>query len=199
VRRVPDLALDRREEQHAAERQGRDQPEVVAHRAARQPGAGEPAQDQQRERQDQRRDQEGRDDVVAGASAERRTGQHQERRERRERHVRGLAGRLLDPRRRELAAAQRAKPRPRHQPAALDLGSVVEHDGLDLRPVVAGQRRVDRGAAVQPRVGLIDEVRRRRWMPDPIPRDDAVAGEAYREQRCVQPHRGTLERRQGTW
>ena len=165
VRRVPDLALDRREEQHAAEREHGDEPQVLAHACAcDSPASASRRRTQQRQRQDQRGDQERRDHVVAAAA-----GQDRRRAASAPRGTAGTTctrsrcarpvGRAVDG---SSVAVERAEHGAGAQPAARDLAAVVELDGLDLGPVIALERRRDRELAVQPRIGLIDEVRRRR-------------------------------------
>src|SRR5580704_2292078 len=75
------------------------------------------------------------------------------------------------------------------EPAALHLAAIGERDRLELGPVVVDERRLDREATVQPRVRLIDELRRGRLRPDPAPREHAVDREPDREQRGVELHR----------
>jgi hypothetical protein len=96
-----------------------------------------------------------------------------------------VAERLLDLRELDLFAGQRLEEPARDHAAPIDARAVDELDRLDDRPVIVRQRRIDRDLAVEPRVGLVDEVRRPRLPAEPVPRDGAVDGEPDREQHGV--------------
>jgi hypothetical protein len=84
---------------------------------------------------------------------------------------------------RDLGAAGGAEHRSALQAAAAQGPAVAGDHGLDPGPVVAlGRRRGDAGPAVEPGVGLVDEVRIARLPPQPVASDRAVPDQSDDEQ-----------------